>query len=285
MQHFQFFTPRSIEEALEYLYDKGDRCKIIAGGTDLIPSLRREDICPDFVMNILEIPELRGIEEIDDIIKIGPTTTFTEMLESDTLFRYFPSLLQSAASIGSPQIRNRGTIGGNIANGSPAADALPALLAHDVELELQSRGGRRRIKISEAIEAPYRTRFRPEEMLTGIFIKRLESKTRERFEKLGRRNSMARARMNLTVILRLGDRGEISDIRIVPGAVMPVARRMKETEEMLIGENLTPSLLEASSERLSQEVVGITGIRWSTEYKLPVLKNIFKRIMNELGKT
>lgn len=284
MQNFQFYTPRSIEESLEYLNDKGDRCKIIAGGTDLIPSLRREDICPDFVMNILEIPELRGIDEIDDMIKIGPTTTFTEMLESDILSRYFPSLIQSAASVGSPQIRNRGTIGGNIANASPAADLLPAVLAHDGELELQSLRGRRRIHISDAIEGPYRNRFRADEMLTGIFIKKLEPKTRTRFEKLGRRNAMARARMNLTVILKLGDRGEISEIRIVPGATMPIARRMKETEGMLIGENPTPLLLEASSERLAQEVVRVTGIRWSTEYKVPVIKNIFKRIMELLIK-
>ncbi len=282
MQHFQFYTPRSIEEALKYLNDKGEGCKIIAGGTDLIPALRREDIRPNFIMNILEIEELRGIKEIDNGVRIGPTTTFTEIIESDFLSLNFPSLVRSAASVGSPQIRNRGTIGGNIANASPAADVLPVVLAYDGELELQSMAGKRIVSLSEGIEGPYRIRFNLDEMLTGIIIRRPKPGTRSFFEKLGRRNAMARARMNLTILIRLSDRGEVSEIKIVPGAVMPVSRRMRETEEILLGENPTPSLIESASEKLIEEVLKVTGIRWSTEYKIPVLKNMFKRIMEEL---
>jgi carbon-monoxide dehydrogenase medium subunit/xanthine dehydrogenase FAD-binding subunit len=283
MLHFQFFNARSIEEALSFLEEKGEQCRIIAGGTDLIPALRREDVHPDFIMNILEINQLKGIAELDHAVRIGPTTTFTEMIESDILFRFFPSLVQSASSVGGPQVRNRGTIGGNIANASPAADVLPAVLAYDGELELQSKvSGKRILRLSEAIEGPYKTCFRPDEMLTGIIIKKPKLGTRSLFEKLGRRNAMARARMNLTILLRLNGKEEVSEIRIVPGAVMPVARRAMRTEEMFLGKRPEPSLIGAASEVIAKEMVEVTGIRWSTEYKVPVLKNMFKRIMLQL---
>lgn len=283
MQHFQFYTAPSIENGLTYLSERGERCKIIAGGTDLIPSLRNEDIHPDFILNILEIDQLKGITELDQAVKIGPTTTFTEMVESGLLGRFFPSLVQAASSVGGPQIRNRGTIGGNIAHASPAADVLPALLAHNGGLELQSkRSGKRILPLAEAIQAPYQTSFKADEMLTGIIVKKLEPETRSSFEKLGRRNAMARARMNLTILLQLSKGEEISEIRIVLGAVMPVARRMRRVEEMFLDRKPDSSLIEKASEKLAEEMMGVTGLRWSTEYKVPVLKNIFKRIMGEL---
>jgi len=283
MQRFQFYNPCSVEDALNFLAEQGERSKIIAGGTDLIPGLRLEEIRPDFVLNIPEINPFSGIKEIDHSFWIGPTTTFTEMVESNLLSCSFPALVRSAASVGGPQIRNRGTIGGNIANASPAADVLPALLAHGGELELQSkRNGKRIIPLGKAILSPYKTCFRSDEILTGIILKKLEPGTRSAFEKLGRRKAMARARMNLTLLLRLNHREEVSELRIVPGAVMPVAKRMDRTERMLLGKKPEPLLIEAASKTLAEEMVEVTGARWSTEYKIPVLKNIFKRMMKQL---
>lgn len=283
MQQFQFHSASSVEEALAVLQQRGDRCKIIAGGTDLIPALRLEDIHPEFVLNILEIDELRGIKEKDGSLWIGPATTFTEIAESDQIRRHFPVLAQAAASVGGPQIRNRGTIGGNISNASPAADVLPAVLALEGELELRSGpSGLRTIPVSEAISAPYETRFRPDELLTGILIKKLQPGTKMAFEKLGRRNAMARARMNLSIVLGMDKQEKITDLRIVPGAVMPVARRAKEAEKKLLGQKPTESLIESSVETLTEEMVAVTGRRWSTEYKVPVLKNIARRLLKQL---
>jgi carbon-monoxide dehydrogenase medium subunit/xanthine dehydrogenase FAD-binding subunit len=283
MQQFQFYAPSSVEDALGYLHQKGERCKIIAGGTDLIPALRLEDIRPDFILNILELKDLQGIHEEDNTVRIGPTTTFTGLMDSDLLNRHFPLLVQAAASVGGPQVRNRGTIGGNLGNASPAADVLPAVLALEGELELRSRpSGIRRIALSEAIAAPYRTHFRPHELLTGILIKKLGPGTKTAFEKLGRRNAMARARMNLSVLLQLDQAERIADLRIVPGAVMPVARRARRAEQKLLGQKPEPSLIEASVEALAEEMVEVTGRRWSTNYKVPVLKNICRRLLKQL---
>jgi xanthine dehydrogenase FAD-binding subunit len=282
MQQFQFHSASSVEDALGILQEKGDRCKIIAGGTDLIPALRLEDIHPDFVLNVLEIEELRGIKEEDGSLWIGPTTTFTEIAESDLICRYFPMLGQAAASVGGPQIRNRGTIGGNISNASPAADVLPPVLALDGNLELRSSSGVRRVPLSGAISGPYKSCYRPDELLTGIFIKKLQAGTKTVFEKLGRRNAMARARMNLSIVLGMDNQEKITDLRIVPGAVMPVARRAKGAEKKLLGQKPTDSLVESSVESLAEEMVAVTGRRWSTDYKVPVLKNIARRLLKQL---
>jgi CO/xanthine dehydrogenase FAD-binding subunit len=283
MQQFQYYSAKSTTEALSYLADKAGRCKIIAGGTDLIPTLRLETIHLECVLNILEIESLRGIKEQDQSVRIGPTTTFAEMEESEVLHRHFPILVQAAASVGGPQIRNRGTIGGNIANASPAADVLPAVLALEGELELQSRTrGMRMLPLAEAVESPYKTRFMVDEILTGIIIRKLEAGTRSVFEKLGRRNAMARARMNLSVVLQFDPQERVKALRIVPGAVMPAARRVRKAENILLGKKPESSLIEASVEALAEEMVQVAGVRGSTGYKVPVLKNKARCLLQEL---
>jgi xanthine dehydrogenase FAD-binding subunit len=211
---------------------------------------------------------------------IGPLTTFTEMIESEVIDRCFPLLVQAAGAVGGPQIRNRGTIGGNIANASPAADVLPAALALHAELHIHSIPyGERSVPLAEAIEGPCRIRVRPEEFLTGITLRKLEAGTRSAFEKLGRRNAMARARMNLSLLLRQDSAGRVSELRIVPGAIMPVAKRMRRAEETLLGKRPDEKAIEEASSRLVEEMVEVTGRRWSTEYKVPVMRNIFRRML------
>ena len=283
MQHFEFYGPSSLDEALAYISENAGRCKIIAGGTDLIPALRNENIHPDFILSVLEIEALRGITETKEQIRIGPTTTFTEIAESPVIQLCFRLLADAASWVGGPQIRNRGTIGGNIATASPAADVLPAVLALDGELELRSKGsGIRTIRLADAIKAPYINCFHPDEIMTGILLKKLPEGTQFGFEKLGRRNAMARARMNMSVVFRKTQDGVVSDVRVVPGAVTPIATRMTKTEQVLLGQKPEESLIERAAGALAEEMVKITGIRWSTEYKTPVVQNVFKRVLRQL---
>ena len=283
MQNFQFYTPRSVDDALTFLSDHGEQAKILAGGTDLIPALRQEDLRPAFVVNILEIGNLRGITEQDHRVRIGPATTFTEMAESAVLQRHFPSLVQAASFVGGPQIRNRGTIGGNIGTASPAADVLPAVLALDGELELQSKkSGTRTIPLGRAIGAPYKPLFQRDEIMTGIILPKLKPEARSAFVKLGRRNAMARARMNLSVVLSVDREKVITEIRVVPGAVMPVARRMEGAERELLGKKPDPPFVDAAARALATEMVEVTGTRWSTEYKFHVLPNLFREMLKTL---
>jgi len=279
MQTFEFYTPKTISGALEYLSDKGNRCKIIAGGTDVIPALRREEVRPSHVMNILEIEQLRGVSEEKDSIRIGPATTFTEITHSDILKRHLPLLIEAASQVGAPPIRNRGTIGGNIGNASPAADVLPAVIALDGELELQSKSrGVRILPAGKAVEAAYKTCFGADELLTGILIRKLPGGTRCAFYKLGRRNAMARSYMSLSVVLNAGKDGAISDVRIVPGAVEAVARRVAAAENVFIGKKVQASLIDKAAETLAGDLVGV----WIPEYKMPVLRSVFRHVLGRV---
>lgn len=278
MQNYQFYGPKTVGEALNILSENGDACKIIAGGTDLIPALRYEEILPDCVLNILEIDELKGISEEDDAIRIGPTTTFTEIIQSQVIKRCLPLLVEAASSVGGPTIRNRGTIGGNICNGSPAADVLPALLALDAELELQSRdSGKRIIPIAEAVDAPYRTRLKSNELLTAILIQKLPPGTRYAFEKLASRNAMARAYMNISIILNLDDEGYFSHVRIVPGALEAVSRRIGPAENILTGKRPEDFLVEEAADAFVDYLEGV----WIPDYKLPVARSVFVRVLRK----
>jgi len=283
MQNFEFYSAVTIEDGLACLSERGETCRIIAGGTDLIPLLRSEEVRPVCVLNILNVEALKGVAEEGDCIWIGPATTFTEIMDSGILQRSAPLLVQAASSVGGPQIRNRGTVAGNIATASPAADVLPALMALDATLEVQSLdAGIRRIPLTEAILQPYRTCLRSDELIVGISMPRPSSDTRGGFEKLGRRHALARARMNVSVVLRTDPDGCVADLRIVPGAVMPVARRMTEAESVLLGRRPEPGVVETAAEALAEGILKTTGRRSSSEYKLPVVKNIFKRVLQRL---
>ena len=283
MQHFQFHSSTALDEALDFLAAHAGRCKIIAGGTDLIPVLRGEDEHPDVVLNILELDELKGIQVGSDAIRIGAATTFTQMVASEVLCRHLPLLCQAAACVGGPQIRNRGTLGGNIVTASPAADVLPAVMALDGQIEVRSKSaGTRCLLLTRALASPYETFLAADDILTAVIIPTLPPGTRCGFEKLGRRRAMTRARMNMSVVLRQAASGEVADIRIVPGAVMPVARRMTVVEEFLVNRRPSADRIAAAADLLGEWIVKITGRRWSTEYKLPVVKNVFKRVINRL---
>jgi len=282
MQSYEYYAPRSLPEALEYLAENTGNCRIIAGGTDLIPALRKEDIHPAHLLNILEIVEARGISETGETVRIGAITTFNDLADSELIRKEFPLLAEMALSVGGPQTRNRGTIGGNIASAAPAADGLPVLLSLDGELELSSRRGNRSLPLNEAITKAWTPAWDDDEMITAIKVNKLPPGTRTKFYKLARRNALARSRMTISLIFRSGSGGEIEELRFVPGSVMPVPRRMEEIEKLLTGQVPTDELLDRAARAVGEEMVKVTGIRWSTGYKKPVLGNLFRIVLRQL---
>ncbi len=282
MQSYEYYAPRSLPDALEYLAENAKNCRIIAGGTDLIPALRNEDIHPAFLLNIMEIAEVGGISETEQTVRIGAITTFNDLAESGLIRKEFPILSEMALSVGGPQTRNRGTIGGNIASAAPAADGLPVFLSLDAEVELSSRRGKRNLPLNEAIAKAWTPAWGNDELITAIRIKKLPSGTRTAFYKLARRQAMARSRMTISLILRRDPAGIIEELRFVPGSVMPVPRRMEEIEKLLTGKVPTDELLDQAARAVGEEMVKVTGIRWSTGYKKPVLGNLFRIVLSQL---
>lgn len=284
MQKFRFINPESLVEALEYLNRYGKEAKIIAGGTDLMVQLRNEDdklAGVRYLVNIESLPNLRQIKMDGDYISIGALVNHAEIASSKLIWAKVSFLSKAASMIGSPQIRNRGTIGGNLVNASPSADTVPVMIALDATIILQSLTGSRKLPVNDLFLKPYETCIRHDEILTEIKFKCLPEGSKMSFLKVGRRNALVIARLNIAVSLKIDEKGIIEDIRIAPGSIMPVPCRVTEAEKLLIGQIPNEQIINWASKKVADTMVEKSGIRASTIYKKPVIGAITRRAIWE----
>ena len=278
MRRFEFYSPRSLGEALRFLPEKGDRTGVIAGGTDLIPRLREGASQPDFVLNLLEIEELNAIREADQVLHIGATITHTQIAESPALKRTCPIIIQAAASVGGPLVRNRGTIGGNIVNASPAADLACALLALDAEVVLRSEKGGRSVALADFFVGPGQTVIHPDELLTEVTIRL--PKGRGVFHKLGRRQAMSLSVVNVAISLEMEGKF-CRKSRIALGSVAPTPIRCPQVEQMLINRETTPELLSKCATEAMRASKPIDDQRAKAWYRIEAGTVLLRRALTE----
>jgi len=286
MISYEFLTTQKIEEALNYL-DKFSKVHILAGGTDLLVNLYKESPrLPyfDYLLDIRNIPELKIINLINNFIEIGPLVTHSRLIDDSLIREYFPILVTAAQTIGSTQIRNRGTIGGNIINASPAADLLPPLIALRAEVELTSREGKRVLLLEEFLSGPYKTKLQANELLTKIKIPLLGDNYYTDFQKIGRRKALSIARLSLALVTKIDEEGIFQDTRVVPGSATPYPQSLPETEKVINSKSILNIDLEEISKTISREMVSITGERWSTPYKKPTIAVLIKRALEKITK-
>lgn len=268
--------PSSRDEALELL-SSGDY-RVIAGGTDLIPQLRHGD-----TRKLLDIGRL-GLSFIitdQEYIEIGAVVTHTQISTNQTLLFQLPLLARASGQVGSWQIRNRGTVGGNLVNASPCADTAPALLNYDAEIILLSRGGKRILPLADFIQTPYQTLIRSDELLYSIRCRKLSQTTGHSYIKLGRRQAVNIARMSLAVTLAKDENDVITRAVIAAGSVFPKPSRISGVENMLCGQKITPTLFREAGCLAAQLMINESGYRWSTPYKKPVLEGLIERALRE----
>ena len=275
---FDYKTPKTLQEACQLLWEACGKAKVIAGGTDLVIGLRNGDQNPQVLMDITNLKELRGIEESDGTLSIGAAVSHSEIASSPLVRQYGNVLSDAASEIGSPQIRNLGTIGGNIVNASPAADTLPPLLVLDAIGKVASQEGEREVPVAQLIKGPYETILKPHEILVRITFKKLPKNMKGCFVRLARREAMAIARMSVALLIQMQE-GQVKDIRIAPGAVLPTPQRLEEVEEFLKGRFPDGELLRVASRKVSETMIRRSGIRPSTSYKAPVVEALFVRAM------
>ena len=280
MKRFDYLRPASAEEACAALAAQAGEARVLAGGTDLLLELRRAEAkAPRAVVDISGLAGLDGIEERDGAVRLGPLVTHAALARSAVARRHAAFLADAAAAVGSPQIRNRGTVGGNIMNAATCADTVPPLVALGARLTLRSSRGERELDIAGFFEKPYRTRARPDELLVSIAFDPLPPTARSAFVKLGRRNALAISRLSVAAAVARDAAGVVTEARIVPGAALPVWRRVGEAEAMLFGRKPSEALLAAVGRTVSDVMIGATGRRWSTEYKAPVLAVLVRRAL------
>ena len=275
---FDYKTPKTLQEACHLLWEACGKAKVIAGGTDLVIGLRNGDQNPQLLMDITNLKELRGIEESYGTLSIGAAVSHSEIASSPLVRQYGNVLSDASSEIGSPQIRNLGTIGGNIVNASPAADTLPPLLVLDATGKVASQEGEREVPVAQLIKGPYETTLQPHEILVRITFKKLPKNMKGCFVRLARREAMAIARMSVALLIQMQE-GQVKDIRIAPGAVLPTPQRLEEVEELLKGRFPDGELLRVASRKVSETMIRRSGIRPSTSYKAPVVEALFVRAM------
>jgi carbon-monoxide dehydrogenase medium subunit/xanthine dehydrogenase FAD-binding subunit len=242
--------------------------------------LKEDEVTLRFVLDIGRIAELRAIRDEGDYIFVGATATHTEIAESELIREQAPLLAEAALSIGSLQIRNVGTIGGNIVNASPAADTLPALIALDAEAYVVSQGKNLHVPVADLLDAPYKTRLLPSHLLYGVRFAKLRRGAGTCFLKLGRRRALVVARASVAVIMVPGENGRLKDVRICPGAVTPFPIRMISSEELVKAEFPSEEVFQKAGQMVSKEMVRLSGWRPSTPYKEPVLAHLAHRALS-----
>jgi xanthine dehydrogenase iron-sulfur cluster and FAD-binding subunit A len=282
MRPFEYIAVKTIAEACGVLAEHGADARVLAGGTDLLIEWRRASKkLPKVVLDISRVAELGGITEADGSLTIGPLATHADLQRSDLVEKSAPLLAAAAAAIGAPQIRARGTVGGNIMNAAACADTVPPLVALGATVTLQSKGDERQLALADLFLKPYQTQAKPDELLTRVRFPKLPADARSAFIKLGRRNALAISRMSVAAVLQVGGDGRIAEARIVPGAVFPTWKRVPEAERMLLGEKPSAKLFAAAGQKVSEEMIKATGRRWSTEYKEPVIAVLVRRALEE----
>lgn len=273
-----------MKEALEDLHRAKGAKAILAGGTDLMIDLRRLKEPPIRLLDISQIAQLSEINQENSEIVLGPLVTMSQLESSPLISDNIPALAAATASVGSPQIRNRATIGGNLCNASPCADTVPALVALNAVLLIQSHRKSRELPIEDFFLGPYRVALEANELLVGIRVPIPSAGMKMTFYKLGRRKALAIARLNLVVGLSVHD-NKISDAVMSPGSIMPSPRRLRTLEHKLIGQAPIDDLFQSVGNEVSELMVMEAGERWSTPYKKPVVAKIVSRCLHQcLGK-
>lgn len=281
----RYCAPRTLAEAAEVL--RAGNVTILAGGTDLMPQTQAGRVrFQPVLMNIRRVPELNGILDAADGLRIGALTTMTELLESSLVRERLGILWQSCDHFASDQLRNAATLGGNICNASPAGDTLVPLLVLNAEVTLASKPNgallTRALPLSEFLLAPGRTARRPEELLVGVRIPALPEGFRGEFYKLGTRPALDIAAISIGVgAVRSG--GTLRDVRIAFGAVAPTPIRAPKTEAALEGRTCDSPTIEAALAAADAEIHPISDVRASDWYRREMIRNILRRMLSNDG--
>lgn len=278
---FAYSCPSSLGEALEILKDYGERACIIAGGTDLVVAIKKGQLGAELLVDISRIRDLRFISEEGNQIRVGPLITHGEVASSGVIKEGASALGRAAHSVGSPQIRNIGTIGGNIVNASPAADTIPALVVLGAQLVLRRKGGQRTLPIPDFYLSPYRTVIGPEELLTEISFPKLDDGWSSSFIKVARRKALAISRINIAVLAKM-DEAKAQEVRISVGSSTPTPCRMEKAEAVLRDAVPSVEVIEDAALAVAEEMVARSGVRSSTEYKRPAVQGLAERALKEV---
>jgi aerobic carbon-monoxide dehydrogenase medium subunit len=276
VKEFEYLEPKSIQQALEWLYTYRGRARVLAGGTDLYLRLRKGVFLPDYVIDLKRVP---GMDYITPNrgggVQIGPTTLQDEVARSSLIRQLYPALAEAALWVGSVQTRNRATVVGNLCNASPAADTAPALLSYGAQVKIASLQGERTLPLEEFFMGPGKTALQDNELVAEVNLPAPGSHTGAAFFR------RTRTAMDIAVVcgaamLQLAN-GSCQNARIGLGAVGPTPLRATRAEAALRGQPLTDQVIEEASLLASEEARPIDDVRGSAEYRREMVRVLTRR--------
>ena len=278
---FDFYEPDSVAEACKVLADAKTEGKIIAGGTDIMVNMKKGLLSPKCLVSLAKIPGLSSVEPITGGIVIGPNLIVAKLIEFDLMRKKFNLLSKAASVLGSPLIRNRATIGGNIVTARPAADLPPPLMAMGARVVLTKKGKERELPLDDFFVGPGQTKIKPGEILTKIIVDDPPPFTGWDYIKLMHRNALEIAIVAVAVRITLdGPDGTIKDARVILSAVAAKAIHAVSAEKILIGEKPTEKLFKQAAALASTDCTPITDIRGGAEYRCAMVETLTNRALS-----
>jgi CO/xanthine dehydrogenase FAD-binding subunit len=280
---FEMRAPRSLSGALDLLADDPGRWKPFAGGTDLMVLLEAGKLAHTQYVSLWQLDELRGIEATAGEVVLGALTTYTDVLQNALMRAEFPLLCRAAAETGGVATQNRGTIAGNIANASPAADSPPALMVYDAVLELISVRGVRLVRYEDFHTGYKQMDLASDELIRAVRLPRPGVRRVQSYRKVGTRRAQAISKVCFAGALTL-EGAVVSDARLAFGSVAPTVVRARAAETALRGHPLDPPAIDAVCEALSADIAPIDDIRSTERYRRHVARALLGEFLEENGR-
>jgi CO/xanthine dehydrogenase FAD-binding subunit len=277
VRSFEYLKPTSLTRALELLSELGPKAKVMAGGTDLMIQWKRKQLSPEYIVSLRNVPEL-NVLNMDGELTIGSAVTHRTLELSDGVRESFPVISDAVSNLGSVQVRNSATIGGNICNAAPSADTAPPLLVLDSVVRIQSSASQREIAICDFFRGPGRTVLNPDEMVTRFTIPAPLPNTGMAYWKHTRRRAMDLPILGVAVLISLeSDLRTCKKARIGLGVAAPTPKRSLDAEKFLEGKELDENVLAEAGNIASGEASPRTTIRGSEWYRRDMIRVLVKR--------
>jgi carbon-monoxide dehydrogenase medium subunit len=281
MSEFTYVRAQSLDEAVALLSEPGVHSRVLAGGTDLVNQFRQGEVSCDRVVDVAHVPELRHIEN-GDPIRVGAAVTHAEIAESALLRERAPILVRACGQIGSPQIRNIATIGGNVANAAACADTLPVLVCLEARAVVVSAWGVERIPVTDFVTGVYQTQLPPGGLIQAFEFKAPPPGSRMSFQRIGRRQAMSIARLSVAALGAVDGEQHVSLLRVVPGAAFARFQRTPSVEDLLLGQEPNAGLIADAGKEMTRLFLQASGGRWSAQYKERAIAALTERALHEV---
>ncbi len=273
----------TVDHTLGLLAEHGERARVVAGATDLMIELDRGARAGiDILVDLTRIPELAGIAIRDNTLHLGALVTHAQVVASDDIVRHALPLAQASAEIGSPQLRNRATVAGNLVTASPANDTISALMALDASVEIRSRRGERRVALTDFYPGFRQTVLAPDELVTRIVVPVVDGR-RGIFVKLGNRRAQAISVVHLAAVVDTDPDGVVTAARLAVGSVAPTVVLLAEPAALLVGEPLGPATISAAAAAVRAAVTPIDDVRATATYRSDVIGTMVERGLQALA--